>query len=72
MNWFDPPIHTAAYRGAVLGFLMHAQSGDYARGLGAGTATYLIAMGLFKAEEGIIRKFAKRNGECPSPQKMNA
>lgn len=66
------PIHSAAYRGAVLYGLMDAgASGDFYRGLGAGIVAALIAMGLFKAEEGTIRKFVKRNGERPSPQKMN-
>lgn len=57
------PIHSAAYRGAVLyGLMTIAEFRDFYMALGACMAGALVAMGLFKLEEQIIRKLVERHG----------
>jgi hypothetical protein len=57
------PLHFAAYRGALLyGLLIFATSGDWARALGAAIGGALVALLLFKLEEGIMRSLVKRSG----------
>ena len=63
------PLHSAAYRGALLYFLLtFATLGDWAQALGAGIAGALVAMGLFKLEDRIIKKLVKRNDASPSQE----
>ena len=59
------PLHSAAYRGALL-YALLTFDGSPAGALGAGLVSGLIAMGLFKLEDRIINKFVKRNGAGPS------
>lgn len=50
------PLHTAAYRGALLyGLLIFGFSGDWAQSLGAGFGGALFAMLLFWLESGAVK-----------------
>lgn len=66
------PLHLAAYRGALLYALMILpSSGDWAGVLGAGIGGALAAMLLFMLEDGIIKKFVRRNG-ASTPHESSA
>ena len=57
------PLHLAVYRGALLyALLILATSGDWAQALGAGIGGALVALLLFKFEDGIIKLFTKKSG----------
>lgn len=57
------PLHSAAYRGALLLFVMSvAKSGDMAQALGASLGGALFAMLLFVIERWVIKQMSRKGG----------